>query len=70
MGVEELVERLPESTDGTYIIELCRTLPCALRGADDFAARLSAKLGIKPGETTEDGLFTLKNAECLAACDR
>lgn len=57
-------------TDGTYVIEVCRTLPCALRGADAFAAYASKKLGIRPGETTRDGKFTLKDAECQAACDR
>ena len=56
-------------TDGKYVIEVCRTLPCALRGADGFAAYCSKKLGIKPGETTPDGKFTLKDAECQAACD-
>jgi NADH-quinone oxidoreductase subunit E len=57
-------------TDGTFVIEVCRTLPCALRGADDFARHVSRKLGIAPGETTKDGRFTLKNAECMAACDK
>ena len=58
-------------TDGTFVIEVCRTLPCALRGSDEFAASTPAeKLGIKVGQTTADGLFTLKNAECLAACDK
>ena len=56
-------------TDGKYVIEVCRTLPCALRGADAFAAHCSKKLGIKPGETTKDGKYTLKDAECQAACD-
>lgn len=57
-------------TDGKYVIEVCRTLPCALRGADKFAEYASKKLGIKPGETTKDGKFTLKDAECQAACDK
>jgi NADH-quinone oxidoreductase subunit F len=56
--------------EGTFIIEVCRTLPCALRGADDFVKLVERKLGIKMGQTTSDGLFTLKNAECMAACDK
>jgi NADH-quinone oxidoreductase subunit F len=57
-------------TDGTFVIEVCRTLPCALRGADDFARHVETKLGIGSGQTTADGLFTFKNAECMAACDK
>ncbi|MBI3724679.1 NAD(P)H-dependent oxidoreductase subunit E [bacterium] len=56
-------------TDGKYVVEVCRTLPCALRGADTFAGYVSRKLGIRPGETTKDGKFSLKDAECMAACD-
>ena len=53
---------------GTYVLQVCRTLPCALMGAEDVIAYLQDKLGIKPGETTPDGLFTLETVECLAAC--
>ncbi|HBP21269.1 MAG TPA: hypothetical protein DEA08_26215, partial [Planctomycetes bacterium] len=70
MGVVSFYFHFRRPTDGTFVIEVCRTLPCALRGADDFAKHASEKLGIGFGETTPDGLFTLKNAECLAACDK
>lgn len=53
---------------GTYVLEICRTGPCALAGADDTLERLETILGIKEGETTPDGLFTIKTVECLAAC--
>jgi NADH-quinone oxidoreductase subunit E len=53
---------------GRYVLQVCRTLPCALMGAEDVIAYLHEKLGIKPGETTPDGLFTLETVECLAAC--
>lgn len=53
---------------GKYVFEVCQTGPCMLRGSDDIIAYISEKLNIKPGETTEDGLFTLKPAECLGAC--
>lgn len=53
---------------GKYMFEVCQTGPCMLRGSDDIVAYIQAKLGIKPGETTADGLFTLKTVECLGAC--
>jgi NADH-quinone oxidoreductase subunit E len=53
---------------GKYVLQVCRTLPCALRGAEDVVACLQDKLGIKLGETTPDQLFTLQAVECLAAC--
>ena len=53
---------------GKYVFEVCHTGPCALRGADDIIAYMEKKLGIKKGETTADGMFTLKGVECLAAC--
>jgi len=53
---------------GKYVFEVCHTGPCALRGADEIIAYMERKLGIKKGETTPDGMFTLKGVECLAAC--
>ncbi len=53
---------------GKYMFEVCQTGPCMLRGSDDIIAYIQEKLGIKPGETTADGLFTLKTVECLGAC--
>ncbi len=53
---------------GKYVVEVCRTLSCALAGADDIASHLRKRLGIEPGETTPDGRFTLRNVECLASC--
>src|SRR5689334_113752 len=55
---------------GKYRIQVCTDLPCALRGADQFMDDLCANLGIKVGETTEDGLVTLEAVTCLAACDK
>jgi len=68
-GVFSFYTQFRRPTDGKYVIEVCRTLPCALRGADKFAAYCSQKLGIKAGETTKDGKITLKDAECQATCD-
>ena len=55
---------------GKYVLNVCRTLSCALLGAERVTEELSAKLGIKPGETDPSGTFTLMEVECLGACDR
>ena len=55
---------------GKFVLHFCNDMPCSLRGAEDFLKLLADKLGIQPGETTPDGLFTLEPAMCLAACDR
>ena len=55
---------------GKYVLNVCRTLSCALLGAERVTEALSAKLGIRPGQTTPDGAFTLIEVECLGACDR
>lgn len=54
---------------GESIIQICQTLPCSLRGADTLKDHLCEKLNIQPGETTEDGEFTLMKVECLGSCD-
>ena len=53
---------------GRYLFEVCQTGPCMLRGSDDIIEYIKKKLGINVGETTPDGLFTLKTTECLGAC--
>lgn len=53
---------------GKYVLEVCQTGPCMLKGSDEIIAYIKEKLGIEAGETTPDGLFTLKPAECLGAC--
>lgn len=53
---------------GKYLFEVCQTGPCMINGSDDIVAYIHEKLGIKSGETTADGLFTLKTVECLGAC--
>src|SRR5499426_2991442 len=55
---------------GKYVLNVCRTLSCALLGAERVTEELSEKLGIKPGETDPSGTFTLMEVECLGACDR
>jgi len=53
---------------GKCLVEVCQTGPCWLRGSDDIVEHLEKKLGIKNGETTPDGMFTLKTVECLGSC--
>jgi NADH-quinone oxidoreductase subunit E len=55
---------------GEHRIQVCTDLPCALRGAEAFAAGLCENLGIELGETTADGKVTVEAVMCLAACDR
>ncbi|GAA4371674.1 NAD(P)H-dependent oxidoreductase subunit E [Hymenobacter koreensis] len=53
---------------GQHVLEICRTGPCMLRGSDELTANLERITGAKVGGTSPDGLFTLKEVECLAAC--
>ncbi len=53
---------------GRHHVEVCTNVPCWLRGSDDILAACRQKLGIGPGETTADGMFTVSEAECLGAC--
>ena len=53
---------------GKYLFEVCQTGPCMINGSDDIIGYIKTKLNIGVGETTADGLFTLKTVECLGAC--
>jgi len=53
---------------GKVKLEVCRTGPCMIEGAERIISYIEQKLGIKDGETTADGIFTLKSVECLGAC--
>ncbi len=59
-----------ESPGGRYRLQVCTDLPCALRGAEEFLKGLCQNVGIKVGETTADGLFTIEEVTCLAGCHR
>lgn len=54
---------------GTYHVQVCQNIACALKGAEGCIAQLSERLGIRPGETTKDGKYTLSTVECLCACE-
>ena len=53
---------------GKCLLEVCRTSSCWVRGAEDVVKHIEKRLGIKEGETTKDGMFTLKTVECLGSC--
>lgn len=55
---------------GSYRIQICTDLPCALRGAADYMQQVCTYLAVQPGQTTADGLFTVEEVKCLAACHR
>jgi NADH-quinone oxidoreductase subunit E len=57
-----------QSPIGRYKLTVCTNLPCALRDGEKIASYLKAKLGIGLNETTDDGLFTLQEGECMGAC--
>ena len=67
-GVVTFYTMLNMKPIGRHHIQICRTLPCALAGAERIAAAIRAKLRIGVGETTTDGKFTLSEVECLASC--
>ncbi len=54
---------------GERVIQFCTNLPCMLNGAEEILRHVEARLGIRPGQTTPDGRYTLLLAECLAACE-
>jgi NADH-quinone oxidoreductase subunit E len=59
-----------EKPKGEYWLQVCTDLPCALKGADAFYQGLLDYLGVEDGGTTQDGLFTVEQVMCLAACDK
>lgn len=59
-----------DKPEGKRRVQVCTDLPCALRGAEKFADDLCRRLGVKLGQTTQDGAFTVEAVMCLAACDK
>ncbi len=53
---------------GRYVISVCNNISCSLRGADKVIEQLQSRLNIRAGETSDDGLYTIKTVECMAAC--
>lgn len=68
MSVASFYDMLNLEPVGKHMIYVCQNLSCALLGAERLIQHLESKLGIRMGETTPDGLITLKRMECLASC--
>lgn len=69
-GLVGFYSLLYDEPQGGFVVHLCTDLPCALRGAERIRAVLVEALGCDVGDTSDDGLFTLHECMCLAACDR
>jgi len=67
-GVVTFYTMYKQRPSGKYHIQVCTTLSCMLRGCDQLVGHLEQKLGIKVGETTPDGKFSLIQVECLGSC--
>ena len=68
LGTASFYEMFKFHPVGRYIINVCTNISCQLLGADELLEHAGSILGLKPGLTTEDGVFTLEEAECVAAC--
>ena len=68
MGVATFYSYFKVGPRGRYIIRICESAPCHVAGAAEVVAALESELGIKMGETTADGKFTLEFAECVGQC--
>lgn len=68
LGTCSFYEMFKREPVGQYMINICTNISCQLNGGEELLHHAEATLGIKPGGTTEDGLFTLEDVECIAAC--
>jgi NADH:ubiquinone oxidoreductase subunit E len=69
-GVATFYSHLSTRPTGEYVIRVCKSLPCYLANAQMILQSLEEQLGIKPGETTSDSLFSLELVNCIGACDQ
>ena len=69
-GVATFYSFLSIKPQGKYVIRICRSLPCFLKGSEIIVESVRKKLGIKPGETTPDGKFSFELTNCIGACDK
>ncbi len=67
-GVATFYSYLSTAPRGRFIIRICESAPCHIAGADEIIAAFERELGIKAGETTPDGVFTLELTECVGRC--
>jgi len=69
LGTCSFYEMFKREPVGRYVVNICTGISCMLLGSDDLLHHATETLGIKAGATTDDGLFTLQEVECIAACD-
>ncbi len=69
-GVVTFYDMFYEKPVGKCLVHVCKNLSCMLRGGDELLGDICAKLKVTPGNTTEDGKYTVIASECLGACDR
>lgn len=68
LGTASFYEMFKREPVGTYVINVCTSISCFLSGGDELLEHAEHKLGIAPGATTDDGLFSVEGYECIAAC--
>ena len=68
-GIVGFYTLFSDKSFGKRRMQICTDFPCALRGAETFAGQVCQKLGVKPGQMTKDGEWTVETVVCLAACD-
>jgi NADH-quinone oxidoreductase subunit E len=68
LGTASFYEMFKREPVGRYMVNICTQIACMLSGADELLEHASEKLGVHPGQTTTDGVFTLESVECIAAC--
>ena len=68
LGTCSFYEMFKRDKVGRYMINICTNIACQLTGGEELLHHAEEALGIKPGGTTEDGMFTLEDVECIAAC--
>lgn len=69
-GTASFYDMLHLTPVGRYVVAICTNIACMLEGAYDVLSHAERRLGIRTGQTSQDGLFTLEEAECLAGCDK
>jgi NADH-quinone oxidoreductase E subunit len=69
-GTASFYDMLHTEPVGTYVVSVCTNIACLLGGALELLEHAESALGVRPGGTTVDGVFTLEESECLADCDR
>jgi len=68
LGTASFYEMFKREPVGRYMVNVCTNISCQLLGGEELLAHAERTLGIRPGQTTPDGMFTLEDVECIAAC--